>query len=116
IDVVSGDRVMNAYRREYLRRAFRLVSFHSNFVTGEFLVELLPQNRHHVEGCAAGEGGCNQFDWLRASSAGSIVEQQIVAAAGGCHELSLWLKWLSQFHFGADHAWLLVLEQTGHDE
>src|SRR5450631_336031 len=58
--------------------------------------------------------GSNQFDRFGAGASGRIVQQQVMAASGLDHKLALLLKWLSQFDFGADHDFLLLLLSTKH--
>src|SRR5579862_2342193 len=108
IDFVSGNHVMNPHRRENLRWTLGLVSLDSYLITSDFLVILLPQNSDDVECGTAGQSGGYQFDGLGSGASSSIVQQQMMAAAGLGNKLPLLLKWLVQFNLGADHGRLLL--------
>ena len=82
VDIKAGDNVMNSDDREYLGRTFRLIGLDPHLVSGDLLVILLAQHGDHIESGAAGQTGGDEFNRLRPGPAGSIVQQQVMAAAG----------------------------------
>src|SRR5579864_4818002 len=95
--------MMNPDRGEHLGRALRLVSFHPHFVTSDFLVIFLAENRDHIESRASSKSRCDQLNGFRSGSPGTIVQQEIVLTAGSSNELSLLSKRLCQFNFCRNH-------------